>query len=124
MQFKEAFYLMCYSNKSGTIIELVWNSRDGVTPFCIGSKDGTEELTHVQWEHDAFRPDHKLQVGDRYFADCDEEAATEAAECRLDACIGTDFELQGEERKAMIVEMIEGFMEPGSPHIYTKKEEG
>lgn len=41
-QHPEAFALMQYTSKSSGITEIVWNSRDGVTPFGILMRDGTE----------------------------------------------------------------------------------
>ncbi|HXE05809.1 MAG TPA: hypothetical protein VN579_07475 [Bryobacteraceae bacterium] len=39
----EAFMLMKYQSKDGTVTELLWNSRDGVTPFGIMAQEGEAE---------------------------------------------------------------------------------
>lgn len=64
---KEAFCLMLYRDSQGNE-EIIWNSRDGVTPFIVTSKQGYE-AQHVEWRKDKFAPDHKPQPGDRIFTD-------------------------------------------------------
>ncbi len=60
---------MRYESDDHTIVEYLWNSRDGVTPFCIPSKDGSVTLQHTNWRNDERRPSHKPQKGDRVFVD-------------------------------------------------------
>jgi hypothetical protein len=76
---------MHYASEDGSIMEVIWNSRDGVTPFCIASKDGETELRHVDWHLDRPAPLHKPQPGDRVFVDMTEERATEKAEAFVEA---------------------------------------
>lgn len=64
----EAFCLMQYQDKTTGEVELVWNSRDGVTPFVIFSRAGNESQ-HVNWRGDIRRPDHVPEIGDRIFVD-------------------------------------------------------
>lgn len=49
--------------------EILWNSRDGVTPFIIDCKhkDCDGEAKHVNWNSDKFAPNHKPEKGDRVF---------------------------------------------------------
>jgi len=75
----EAFCLMRYASDDRNTQELVWNSRDGVTPFVIQSKDGTTELTHIDWKQDQCLPDYRPQSGDRIFVDMTPERAHEHA---------------------------------------------
>ena len=70
----EAFCLMCYQSDDGRVIEYIWNSRDGVTPFIVLTKDGSKTMQHIDWHRDKCRPHHELQVGDRYFADSTRES--------------------------------------------------
>lgn len=65
---------MLYRSMDGKEEEVLWNSRDGVTPFIILSKKGTP-LCHVNWNQDKKRKNHKLKKGDRYFADLTKERA-------------------------------------------------
>lgn len=74
----EAFCLMAYVSDDGQHGELIWNSRDGVTPFTVHSRDGVQ-MTHVNWELDVYAPNFKPVPGMRVFVDMDEERALEAA---------------------------------------------
>lgn len=80
----EAFCLMRYESEDKTIVEWLWNSRDGVTPFCIGARDGKTELRHTM-RHMECRPDHKPQIGDRIFIDLTKDRARAIAEKRAAA---------------------------------------
>jgi hypothetical protein len=62
----EAFCLMTYRSDDGTEEEVIWNSRDGVTPFTIALRSG-KPASHVDWGADRPQPGHKLQHGQRYF---------------------------------------------------------
>lgn len=75
---KEAFCLMIYENKDGSIQETLWNSRDGVTPYIIRDRSGSIELTHVKWGWDHCVPNHKPRPGDRIFASITLEKARES----------------------------------------------
>lgn len=72
-QFAEAYALMWYACPCGHR-ERIWNSRDGVTPFagilcpsCGGKGLEQRGLSHVDWQLDECRPDHKLVDGQRFF---------------------------------------------------------
>ncbi len=58
--------------------ELLWNSRNGVTPFCIRTRDGQGEMQH--FGRDQPVPGHRPAAGDRIFVDCKPEDALEHAE--------------------------------------------
>ena len=85
----EAFCLMRYESEDGRVVELLWNSRDGVTPFTITAKDGQTPLQHVNWKSDEYRPEHQLQPGDRYFGKLTREAAAAYAADRMKQAEGT-----------------------------------
>ena len=82
-QHGEAFCLMTYVSDDGTVGELLWNSRDGVTPFCISSRDGVE-LTHVDWQGDIYAPNFRPPPGMRVFVDMTQELADKAARERVE----------------------------------------
>jgi hypothetical protein len=65
---REAFCLMQYQDKVTGEIELLWNSRDGVTPFGIRSRAGNESL-HVNWGQDKRDPHFRPSPGMRIFVD-------------------------------------------------------
>lgn len=47
--------------------EVLWNCRDGVTPFIVPNRDKTKDMQHVDWGRDIRRPDHRPRVGDGIF---------------------------------------------------------
>lgn len=67
-QYNEAYMLMKYTSKAGEV-EWIWNSRDGVSPFGLLSKDGKDPLSHADWHEDAFVPNFVPPVGMRIFVD-------------------------------------------------------
>lgn len=76
----EAFCLMRYSCGCSHS-EIIWNSRDGVTPFTApcpscGSPIG---LTHVNFQADGYAPDHHPHKGQRVWVDMTEDRATSLA---------------------------------------------
>lgn len=81
---------MQYENKDGTVRELLWNSRDGVTPFCIMSADGETELQHVRWQEDIREPFYNPEPGMRCFIDTTEEAAARYVEQSVEAWFATE----------------------------------
>lgn len=68
-QHAEAFNLMTYACKCGHR-EVIWNSRDGVTPFGLNCPScGSATLRHVDWQCDVYAPYHKLHRGQRFWRD-------------------------------------------------------
>jgi hypothetical protein len=66
-QHAEAYCLMKYASDDGHIVEWLWNSRDGVTPFMISAQDGKTLLHHVDFHLDRFLPLYKPLAGERIF---------------------------------------------------------
>ena len=79
----EAFCLMRYRDEVTDEVEILWNSRDGVTPFTIMSKAGNP-ATHTNWGADVRDPDHEPNPGDRVFVDMTKERAQELAQEYVD----------------------------------------
>lgn len=71
----EAFCLMKYADEFGNV-EVIWNSRDGVTPMFLHSVAG-REMRHVDWRWDRRVEHHVPNVGDRIFIDLTIEKARE-----------------------------------------------
>lgn len=71
-QHAEAFCLMTYRADDGSEEEVIWNSRDGVTPFTVRLLSG-KTATHVNWAADRAVPDHRLKHGERYFGGAPEQ---------------------------------------------------
>ncbi len=81
----EAFCLMRYQCERCGSSELLWNSRDGVTPFCIGCthcEKGT--MSHVDWRADLRVPDHVPWPGQRIFRDLTMDEAMKIAANRIE----------------------------------------
>lgn len=78
----EAFCLMKYRSDDGTEEEIIWNSRDGVTPFVISLRSG-KPATHVDWKNDRCVPDYEPKTGERIFVDLTYERALEHAYLKL-----------------------------------------
>lgn len=50
--------------------EIIWNSRDGVTPFCATCPScGRATLRHVDWGSDTYAPNHKPHRYQRFWRD-------------------------------------------------------
>lgn len=49
--------------------ELIWNSRDGVTPFCMGCPSCGGDLRHTSWQYDRYAPDHEPHHGQGIWRD-------------------------------------------------------
>lgn len=78
----EAFCLMTYQSDDGTEEEIIWNSRDGVTPFVITMKSG-KTGKHINWRNDRRVLDYVPQPGERIFIDLTREKAVEYARRNL-----------------------------------------
>lgn len=82
----EAFCLMLYRSDDGTEEEVIWNSRDGVTPFVITLRSG-KQATHVDWHLDQRVPDFQPHPGERMFVSLTPQRAREHAEANVDRCL-------------------------------------
>jgi hypothetical protein len=72
----EAFCLMKYRSDDNSEEEILWNSRDGVTPFMITSRSG-KKMSHVDWGNDVYAPHWKPPIGMRIFVDATEDLVRE-----------------------------------------------
>lgn len=66
--FGDAFKMYKYQDQETGLVEWIWNSRDGIVPFIIRSKDGNE-LKHVDMWEDVYLPNWVPPVGARIFVD-------------------------------------------------------
>lgn len=84
----EAFMLMHYGCRCGHR-EVIWNSRNGVTPFALGCPScGELSLTHVDWHRDTYAPDHAPHRGQRFFRDGTPEEAEAIMRARIEKLRG------------------------------------
>lgn len=79
----EAYCLMFYECDEGCCHELIWNSRDGVTPFVISSRRG-HQMMHTNWGLDVCIPEHKPCRGERIFVDATEKLVAPKARLHVD----------------------------------------
>jgi len=111
---------MKYQSKDGTS-ELIWNSRDGVTPFLIRLRSGAE-AKHVDWQRDQYLPNYVPEVGERIFVDYTPDEARASANRQYDNWSKThpEFMKDHPDRKAFVnqqaLSILEGFW-PHSPHL-------
>ena len=71
----EAFCVMQYRCEKCGQVELIYNNRDGVTPFIIESRCCNTDAQHVDWARDLYLPNYQPPKGMRIFRDgTDEEA--------------------------------------------------
>jgi len=115
----EAFCHMRYESDDGRESEVIWNSRDGVTPFMLLSRSG-KQMEHVDWRND--RPDvnYKPNPGDRIFVDCTRELVGDAAKKRVEENWNRpDYPMSEafESKEAAIEMFLEDWTKPGSPAV-------
>lgn len=80
----EAFCLMAYACTSCLHREIIWNSRDGVTPFTLSCPTcGKPTLSHTYLAHDWCVPDHAPHWGQRVWIDMTRERADELVKRQL-----------------------------------------
>lgn len=70
----EGFDLMIYRCDHGHT-EILWNSRDGITPFSISCRKCDSSMVHAFWDADVKVPDFKPPKGMRIFVDLTMEQA-------------------------------------------------
>lgn len=118
----EAFCQMQYLCKSCGYREIIWNSRDGVTPFgtqCPGCK--APELYHVNFQGDIYDPKGELRLlGQRFWRDGTVDEAIAIMQRRFAAAKGTEIEPSQEQIDRMIAEIRDGTstsFRPGWPFL-------
>lgn len=129
----EAFKLMKYRTEDGAEWEIIWNGRDGVTPFVIESRTG-KEMTHVDWDQDVITPvGYKPNPGTRMFVDATKELLR--TKCwkyvnkywKGDGTMmnpGMQSTFQGKSRAAVVDYFLDQWTKPGSPCLVEILEDG
>lgn len=117
----EAFCLMQYETDDGTDGEVVWNSRDGVTPFVIRLPSG-RVASHKRWQEDVcmgpdWRPSRWLRL--RAFRDMSREAYVQAQRERIDSMWDDPEILMREDGRSKDewLEVLARDWEPGMPEL-------
>ena len=70
----EAYAKMLYQCEDCKNIEVLWNSRDGVTPFIIACSLCDSDMQHICFELDVRLLWIKPEIGMRIFIDCPRES--------------------------------------------------
>lgn len=97
-QHVEAFCLMQYACRECRHSEIIWNSRDGVTPFGTACPScGGASLYHVNFAMDRYAPDHKPHKGQRVWISMTLERARAFARRRV-----LSYKKSGEETELII----------------------
>lgn len=115
----EAFCLMTYRSDDDTEEEVVWNSRDGVTPFVITLRSG-KQARHTDWRNDLRDPDFRPPAGMRIFVDATPVSARRRAE-EFARRWWDDPEFPARTRYGSVEEMVEKLVaewaQPGKPEL-------
>lgn len=119
MNHGEAFALMKYDCKNCSFVESIWNSRDGVTPFCITCRRCGMIARHTRWDQDEFMPNYDPRPGDRYFRDGLEAEARAVMRKRLERGKNTPYEIPEDKWDAFIdtIDYNTGEFQPGWPML-------
>lgn len=85
----EAWCLMRYKCEECGHLEVLWNSRDGVTPFSIpcSACNDSMGMTHIDFGSDQRLPLYRPDRGQRYFANMTRERAREHANRNADQLV-------------------------------------
>lgn len=72
----EAFCLMQYQDDITGEVEIIWNSRDGITAFITTSRQGNS-CSHIDFDQDIRQPNYVPNVGERVWVTLTIERARE-----------------------------------------------
>ena len=105
--FGEAFMLMRYACEGCGHNEMIWNSRDSVTPFGIGCRKCGEIANHIDWGGDIYAPDYTPSPGTRIFRDGTPDEAERIMRERCDD-MRDEYPLPPDEEAALIQRCRDG----------------
>jgi len=106
---------MKYRSDDKTEEEIIWNSRDGLTPMVITMKSG-KSGTHVDWFHDKCVPDYVPKPGERIFIDLTMEKALEYARRNIKRWEAEGLDMRTGPNNAIV--LANDYMKhPGAPDI-------
>lgn len=102
--------------------EVIWNSRDGVTPFVVGCRSCGGEMSHVRWGEDRYAPTFTPPLGSRMFVDLTAEAAREHALANArrfwdDPTYPASQTGRWESVEAMADDLAREYVTPGAPDL-------
>ncbi len=100
-RYGEAYMLMWYICKSCRAREMIWNSRDGVTPFGINCPSCGEIMNHVDWNSDRYEPNHQLNGDQRFFRDGTPDEAETIIRARIER-LQNHYPLSDQEQEQLV----------------------
>ena len=109
----EAFCLMLYRCETCKAIEVIWNSRDGVTPFTAGCRVCGGSMLHEAWQFDVCMPDYKPYSGQRVFVSITMDWARRYAEKMVQNMEGTEYEIKADKIGETLEEVAKGAYQNG-----------
>jgi hypothetical protein len=74
---------MQYQCEKCKTLEVVWNSRDGVTPYIIKCRRCNGEMSHVRWDQDDCFPTYVPYPDERVFVNTPKDVARLYAKMRI-----------------------------------------
>ncbi len=106
----EAYCLMTYKCTECGRHEELWNSRNGITPFCITCQHCQGTARHIDWKSDRCVPDHVPDDNQRVFVDMTTDRMHAIHMNRVNDCWEQDkypmkehFETKGEALELLMV---------------------
>jgi len=113
MSHREAFCLMWYACKCSAR-ERIWNSRDGVTPFCMNcaSCGGDGTMSHITWEQDEYAPTHQLHPRQYFWRDGTPDEAEAFMRKRIES-LRAEYPLTPEREAELIAKVRSGTPDSG-----------
>lgn len=126
---KEAFCLMWYQCKDCGHKERIWNSRDGVTPFCCKCPScSSGMMNHEHWGLDEYAPDHQLITFQKFWRDGTPDEAETSMRRRIEL-LSEEYPLLDEEAAKLIADARDPTIEMGEfrqgwPYLDVKGRKG
>jgi len=112
-QHAEAYMLMHYQCQNCRHMEIIWNARDGVTPFgCPCPKCDHGDMFHVDWSQDLYAPEYCPLPGQGMWIDMPQELVPVVVRMALHV-----FEEAGEEPPRGLAQALANQYQPGSPWL-------
>ena len=115
-QHAEAFWLMKYTCQDCGHEEVIWNSRDGVTPFGIRCM-ACGEINMLHKGPDRYAPNHVPTVGQYIWITFPDSLRLPFGRGRVQSGDGTQFQVDDPQAMEEIAKGIADDMQPGEPYL-------
>ena len=115
---KEAYCLMLYrcDDQNCQHAEVIWNSRDGVTPFSTRCPLCGNFMHHIDWDRDTYNPHYVPLSGQGVWVDMPEELKVVVARKRVMESVGTKTYQATTESEELVKRVAESMRE-GEPWL-------